>query len=113
MDIGGGTVWKRSYVVLLEQLTRLRPKIVPPDVKAEAAILAREWRAKMKMEEGQKGVLEVLGTTIDSQEKIDRSMKEELQLVNQIASSFASRLEALKYFCVGMDGRHLKLFLYQ
>ncbi|XP_024021328.1 uncharacterized protein LOC112091565 [Morus notabilis] len=61
MDIGGGTVWKRSCVVLLEQLMRLRPKIVPPDVKAEAAILAREWREKMKMEEGQKGLLEVLG----------------------------------------------------
>ncbi|XP_024021986.1 FRIGIDA-like protein 5 [Morus notabilis] len=164
MDIGGGTVWKRSCVVLLEQLTRLRPKIVPPDGKAEAARLAREGRAKMKMEEGQKGVVEALGfflllgayalvgeidigellsvfesmgqqreqaeaseleielglagtdpmsTTLDSQEKIDRSMKEELQLVNQIASSFASRLEGLKYFCVGTDGRHLNLFLYQ
>lgn len=162
----GGSVLRRSCVVLLEQLTMLRPRIVGP-VQAEAARLAREWRAKMRMQERQKsGVLEVMGfllllgayglvdefdigellcifesigqqsgqaevvselgvelgladnkdlvsTTLNSREKIDGSSKKELQLVSQIASSFASRLEALKSFCVAMDARRLKLFLYQ
>lgn len=60
MGTGWGVV-RRSCVVLLEQLTRLRPRIAG-QVKAEAARLAREWRAKMRTEEGKKGgVLEVLG----------------------------------------------------
>lgn len=55
----------------------------------------------------------LVSTTLNSREKIDGSSKKELQLVSQIASSFASRLEALKSFCVAMDARSLKLFLYQ
>lgn len=54
-----------------------------------------------------------MSTTLNSREKIDGSSKKELQLVSQITSSFASRLEALKSFCVAMDARSLKLFLYQ
>ncbi|EXB67650.1 hypothetical protein L484_010216 [Morus notabilis] len=107
MDIGEGTVWKRSCVVLLEQLTRLRPKIVPPDVKAEAARLAREWRAKMKMEEGQKGVLEVDQAILHSRPKVEPSQSQSgySKLDNQAISFPTDPWPQLESFCISMDGR--------
>ncbi|XP_062084607.1 FRIGIDA-like protein 5 isoform X2 [Humulus lupulus] len=155
-----GSVRKRSCVILLEQLTRLGP-VIEPAVKAEVATLAREWRAKIKMENEQNGVLEVMGfllllgayglvdefdifemlsvfetigqqhgqagepcttvdlankdpvsTVFDSQVKANWSLEEDKELDNRIALSFDCPSDALKYFCVGMDGRSLRSFLY-
>ncbi|PON85567.1 Frigida-like [Trema orientale] len=50
-------------------------------------------------------------TVIDS--RVSQSPKEDLDLDNRIALSFTSSSDALKYFCVGMDGRSLRLFLYE
>ena len=56
-----GNVGKRSCVILLEQLAAVGPRIAPA-VKAEAAGLAREWKAKIGAEGAQKkGVAEILG----------------------------------------------------
>ena len=55
-----------------------------------------------------------MSTCLESQEKTtEQSLEEDLELVNQIASAFNNPFDALKCFCVGMDGKNLKLFLYQ
>ena len=52
-------------------------------------------------------------TVLDSKVKYNQSLKEDLKLDNRIAFSFSSSSDALKYFCAGMDGRSLRLFLYE
>ncbi|KAL5566204.1 hypothetical protein UlMin_029368 [Ulmus minor] len=138
------SVWKRSCVILLEQLMRLRPNVVPL-VKAEAARLASEWRMKIKAEDDQKGILEVWGFLLllgayglvdefdtgeifsmfefimKKQRRADELLSEfgladkepDLQLDNPVTSPSVCPGDALKSFCVGMDGKGLRLFLYE